>query len=181
MGVILSVAAGLLAWTFLEYVLHDFVGHRPKGRNQASKEHLLHHARTDYFTSWPKKMALAVPVLGSTLALGTWLLGPVVGVSFTAGIAAGWVAYEQVHRSLHVRAPRGRYGRWARRHHFHHHFSNPRRNHGVTTPLWDWVFGTLDRPSVVRVPRKHAPRLPWLLQEGTGQVDPRFADEYSVV
>ena len=181
MTVIAAVALGLLVWTFVEYVLHDFVGHRPKGKHRPSREHLMHHATTDYFTSWPKKMVLAVPVLGSAAGLGTLLVGPTPGIAFALGITAGWMAYEVVHKSLHVRAPRNAYGRWARRHHFHHHFTNPRKNHGVTTPLWDWVFGTLERAETIRVPRKHAPKLAWLLDDGTDQVSPRFADEYRVV
>jgi hypothetical protein len=39
-------------------------------------------------------------------------------------------------------------------------------NHGVTSPLWDIVFRTYERPVVVRVPRRHAPKLPWLLDGG---------------
>ena len=42
-------------------------------------------------------------------------------------------------------------------HHLHHHFRNPKANHGVTSPVWDHVFRTADPVEVVRVPRKLAP------------------------
>ncbi len=74
-------------------------------------------------------------------------------------------------------APRGFYGRWARKHHLSHHFSNPNTNHGVTSPVWDLVFGTYADHGKMRVPRRHAPL--WLLDE-TGRVRPEYADGYEV-
>lgn len=164
MYVFLSLLAGLFVWTFLEYALHAWAGHKPKGRTEPSREHLRHHAKPDYFTSLPKKLLLAVPVLSGAFLLSAPVLGVANAAGFVGGIAIGWRTYEFVHRDLHVHAPRSFYGRWARRHHFHHHFSRPFMNHGVTTPLWDFVFRTYERPEVVRVPRRHAPKLPWLLE-----------------
>ena len=48
-------------------------------------------------------------------------------------------------------------------------------NHGVTTPLWDWVFGTLEVPDRVLVPRRNA--LPWMLDVG-GELRPQLGAEY---
>jgi len=31
------------------------------------------------------------------------------------------------------------------RHHLKHHFASDKTNFGVSSPLWDWVFGTLHR------------------------------------
>jgi sterol desaturase/sphingolipid hydroxylase (fatty acid hydroxylase superfamily) len=45
-----------------------------------------------------------------------------------------------------------------RKHHFHHHFENPKMNHGVTTPVWDLVFGSYEPATVVHVPGKLTPR-----------------------
>jgi hypothetical protein len=39
----------------------------------------------------------------------------------------------------------GWYGRWARGHHFHHHFVDARVNYGVTSPVWDVVLRTRRR------------------------------------
>ena len=93
------------------------------------------------------------------------------------GFVAMYLLYELVHRRLHTHAPRSRYGHWARRHHLYHHFKRPHLNHGVTTPLWDWVFGTLEVPESVGVPSKHV--LPWML-EADGQLKPCFQRQYVV-
>src|SRR5690606_2738474 len=69
------------------------------------------------------------------------------------------------------------YGRWVRRSHLHHHFGAPLRNIGVTSPIWDRLFGTYDEPGRVVVPRRMAPT--WLLDED-GEVRPEHAADYAV-
>ena len=63
-------------------------------------------------------------------------------------------------------------------HHFHHHFGHPMSNHGVTHPLFDIVFRTLERPDKVRVPRRLA--MVWLTDE-QGEVRPEYRDDYELV
>lgn len=179
MTVVLTFAAGLLLWTFLEYVIHNWLGHLPKGRTLSSREHLRHHSKSDYFSPLTKKLLAVVPVL-SVAVLAVWpVFGLAVGVGLSAGVGAGWLAYEVVHRLIHVRAPKTAYGRWARRHHLHHHFMRPNVNHGVTTPIWDWVFRTYERPGRIKVPKKQAPRLPWLhAKDDPTRIAPQFAGDF---
>ena len=173
---LLSLFVGVFLWTFLEYGLHRFAFHEKRLGAAMSREHLEHHAKVDWFSPWSTKVALAIPVLGGLSAVSVPLAGAAVGLPLVCGVVGGWLVYEAIHRDLHVRAPTGAYGRWARRHHFRHHFGNPRGNHGVSTPLWDVVFGTLDREPVVNLSRKHAERLPWMLDGDV--IDARFAQTY---
>lgn len=106
-----------------------------------------------------------------------WAAGG-IGLSFVGGFFAMYIAYEVIHRRLHTAPGRNRYGRWARRHHLHHHYRRPKMNHGVTTPIWDLVFGTLDVPDVVRVPRRNA--LAWML-DASGELYREHADDYELV
>lgn len=171
--------AGAFTWTLLEYVLHRFAGHEARGRIDFSREHLKHHAVRGYFTPLPKKLRTAVLVLGTTGVVTGALAGAPLGLSFTLGLSAMYATYEVLHWRLHVAGPRGPYGRWARRHHFHHHFRCPGGNHGVTSPLWDLVFGTWNRPpAVIRVPQRHV--LPWLIDPATGDVRPTYAREWAI-
>lgn len=110
--------------------------------------------------------------------LGLVLGGPVVGASIAMGWIVGYGGYEYLHARAHLVGPSSRYTRWLRKHHFHHHFGHPRSNHGVSIGLWDRVFGTLDVPAVVRVPRRMAPA--WML-DADGQVLPDYADDYVLV
>ena len=157
------IGAGVFGWSFAEYAIHNWVGHLGRGRNEFSREHLKHHARGHYFASGKKKAAAAIPVILALAGVSALAFGVRGGLSFTLGFSAAYVAYEVLHRRLHTHAPWGPYGRWARRHHFHHHFMDPKRNHGVTSPLWDWILGTYTRPGVIRVPRHQA--MSWLATE----------------
>ena len=51
-------------------------------------------------------------------------------------------------------------------------------NHGVSTLVWDKVFGTYERPDRVRVPRRLALR--WLV-DADGALRPEFAADYVLV
>jgi sterol desaturase/sphingolipid hydroxylase (fatty acid hydroxylase superfamily) len=45
--------------------------------------------------------------------------------------------------------------RYLKKHHMTHHFANPKGYFGVTSPLWDIVFGTLKQPErrTARIPQ----------------------------
>ena len=173
MSTFLAFVGGAAGWTFTEYVLHRFDGHGMKGNSTFSREHLTHHADPTYFAPSLVKLRMAVTVIG-TLGVVLWLLAGPVGVFAAAGFTFGWLCYEWLHRRLHTHGPLNAYGRWARRHHFHHHFNDPRANHGVTSPFWDWAFGTLAEVDVVRVPRRHAPV--WLVHQD--ELVPLHAADY---
>lgn len=170
---------GVLTWWGLEYVLHRFVGHMPRGRSLFSREHRRHHAEGDYFAPNWRKLVSVTPVMLVLLAATGLGLGWAVGAAFTAGLTAMYLAYEVFHRRLHTHPPANRYGRWARRHHFHHHFVNPKANHGVTTPLGDVFAKTLEPLGPIPVPERLA--MAWLLDEQTGDVKAAFADDYRLV
>ncbi|MCC6667271.1 MAG: sterol desaturase family protein [Polyangiaceae bacterium] len=183
----LSFAAGAATWSLAEYSLHRFAGHAPRQRKSDQKarlfdgdfgtEHQAHHTDTRYFTPTERKLKTAAVVLAAAGTLGSLAFGPRRALSFAAGFAITYASYEILHRRTHTHAPRGAFGRWARRNHLSHHFSNPGTNHGVTSPLWDFVFGTHVDHGRIRVPRRHAP--PWLL-DAQGRVREEYAEDYEL-
>lgn len=173
------LALGAAAWTLGEYLMHRFAMHELKGKGLASREHLRHHAERDsVLESWYLAWAGVIGV-GVALGLGAArVLGPVGGL-----LGVGWVAgygfYDWIHWRAHRRPVAHPYERWVRRHHFHHHFGHPMANHGVTSPVWDMVFGTYERvDGPVRVPRRLAMR--WLTDED-GEVRPEHRADYELV
>jgi len=178
--VLLLVVGGMALWTFFEYALHRFAMHELRGRGLPSSEHLLHHADPysdtgKPFLSWLAMILFAVVLWGP---LGWWALGRPLGAVLGVGWLVGYAVYERLHNGAHVRAPWTGYGRWLRRHHFHHHLGHPMSNHGVTVPVWDLVFGTYERPGRLRVPRRMV--MPWLV-DADGRVRPEYADDYELV
>jgi sterol desaturase/sphingolipid hydroxylase (fatty acid hydroxylase superfamily) len=171
-----AAATGIVLWSLVEYLLHRFLGH--DGRtwpNGFATEHTRHHAEGDYFAPTWKKALVALVAVAVVSTLAAYALGPTPGAAFGASFVGTYVLYEWVHRRAHTHRGVGPYGRYLRRHHFHHHFENPRANHGVTSPVWDVVFGTFEAPRRIRVPEKLCMR--WLVDPMTGDV---FADLASV-
>jgi hypothetical protein len=168
---------GAASWTAAEYGLHRFAMHELRGRGEASKEHLRHHADVTYFSPAAKKIASAAATTAVVLPIATLVTGRRWATAFTVGMIGMYFGYEVAHRRTHTHPPRNGYGRWARRNHLHHHFGAPMRNFGVTTPAWDRMWGTYEDPGVVTVPRRMAPV--WLVDE-RGALRPEFAGDYLV-
>ena len=112
------------------------------------------------------------------LPLAVAAKGATLGISFSAGFIAMYLLYEVLHRRAHTHAPKGTYGLWLRRNHFAHHFVDPRRAQGVTTPIWDRVFGTRLSVDKVPVPRRLA--MSWLVAAG-GEIWPAYTNDYELV
>lgn len=177
----LAIAAtlGVLTWSLLEYVIHRWLGHDSRFRpNFFESEHTQHHAAGDYFAPSWKKVAAAGAALAVAAPLASLAVAPPLGLSYAAGLAGFYLFYEFVHRRAHTHVGVGRYGRWLRRHHFYHHFANPAANHGVTSPIWDLVFGTYRAPGMIKVPVRMA--MPWLVDPSTGDVRSELASWYQL-
>lgn len=177
-GMLAAFGLGGLGWTFAEYAIHHWVMHLGKGKTEFSRQHLSHHADPNLFAPLWEKVATEVVVVAGLAALGSWLAGWRLGLSFAAGFLAVYHGYEVLHKRLHTHPPRGPIGRFLRRHHMTHHFVSPTRNHGVTIPLWDLVFGTFTPARRITVPARHA--MPWLLDPATGEVKAEYAADYGV-
>ncbi len=165
-----ALVAGVASWTLLEYVLHRWF-HVSRGRDPGSREHLSHHARPDTFSAWWKK---------ALFFAGVMLMVCWISFFFALGLAAAYLGYEWLHRQVHVSAPRTRYGAAVRERHFRHHFVDPSKSHGVSTGVWDVVFGTTLPEESVPVPRKLAHALPWLLDQN-GEVRREYRGHYHLV
>lgn len=172
------LALGAALWTFGEYVMHRFAMHELRGRGLASREHLRHHAERDsilesWYFAWTGIVAVGI-ALGLT---ASGVLGP-VGACLGIGWVAAYGFYDWIHWRAHRRPIAHPYERWVRRHHFHHHFGHPMANHGVTTPIWDLVFGTYERvDGPLRVPRRLA--MVWLVEDGA--VRPEYTADWTLV
>ncbi len=177
-SLVLAFLIGAAGWTLLEYVLHRFVFHGASAKSLGAKEHRRHHAQVDYFAPWWQKALAAIAATAIVLPLLSLIAGVQLGGAFTLGFIAMYLLYEVLHRRAHTHAPSNRYGRWRRKNHFAHHFADPRLAQGVTTPIWDGVFGTRLAVERVRVPRRLA--MPWLVGQN-GEIHDTYIGDYELV
>jgi sterol desaturase/sphingolipid hydroxylase (fatty acid hydroxylase superfamily) len=139
-----AAVLGLLAWTLLEYVLHRIALHFMA---YFSPMHALHHATPLGFIGTPSWISVSV-WLGAVL-LPVWLwMGFNIANGATVGIMLGYWWYGIVHHVIHHHAHKTSRNRASayfdelRAWHMRHHHSPKAGNFGVTTPVWDHVFGT---------------------------------------
>jgi len=174
------IGVGAFVWFFFEYVLHRFAFHNLEGFGIGSREHLNHHVHA----TWRFDPVITLAWLGVVLTgigwsvAATWVLGSANVWVLGVGWIGGYFFYEYHHAQSHRRGPRNDWEAWLRKHHFHHHFGHPLANQNVTIPLWDIVFGTMERPERVRVPRRLA--MTWLLDDD-GEVRAEYRDDYELV
>jgi sterol desaturase/sphingolipid hydroxylase (fatty acid hydroxylase superfamily) len=131
--------AGLVVWTLIEYLLHRAVFHHAPILSQI---HELHHNVPQDLIGTPGWASVSI---GLILVAGPLCvaLGFDLGVAATAGLATGYLWYVFVHYATHHwRPPRHSYLYRARLRHARHHHLSHSGNFGVTTGLWDHVFGT---------------------------------------
>ncbi len=140
---------GMVLWTFMEYVIHRFAYHTETNNETFIRfqftMHTIHHQH-------PKDSdRLAMPpipgLILATLFLGIfYLIMGIWSLAFFPGFIAGYLMYITLHYFQHlVKSPK--YKPWQRLwvHHKGHHYANPYSAFGVSTRLWDWVFGTMPK------------------------------------
>jgi sterol desaturase/sphingolipid hydroxylase (fatty acid hydroxylase superfamily) len=140
--------AGLIVFTLVEYLMHRFLFHlMPKNEKQEKFAYTIHGVHHDY----PKdKDRLAMPIpLSITLATLFFLfyrliMGDLV-FAFLPGFLMGYASYLWVHYMVHAFQPPKNFWKILWVHHGIHHYKDPHNAFGVSSPLWDLIFGTMPK------------------------------------
>lgn len=140
----------LFTWTLAEYILHRYLFHWMSENKYAQRFHFIMHGNHHLYPK-DKERILMPPIPG--LILGTILFGvfyiifSILGLSiytwaFFPGFFLGYVLYSFFHYATHIVTPSKRFSAiW--RHHLLHHYKYPDKAFGVSTTIWDRVFGTM--------------------------------------
>jgi sterol desaturase/sphingolipid hydroxylase (fatty acid hydroxylase superfamily) len=139
--------AGVVGWSLAEYLLHRFVFHLdrwiPSAQRFCFLMHGCHHADPSDAGRDVMPLIASVPAFGTFLGAAMSILGAAQGLVFCGGFGLAYLAYDIMHYGFHQWPFRGHLGTYLKRHHLMHHFRDDRGDFGVTSPIWDWVFGTL--------------------------------------
>ena len=129
---------GLIGWTLLEYLLHRVVFHHAP---ILARIHEQHHHSPQYVIGTPVWASVLIALIAIVLP-SLAILGFDLGTAVTGGMVTGYLWYVFTHHATHHWRPRkGSYLYRARLRHARHHHSRA-GNFGVTTDVWDRVFGT---------------------------------------
>ena len=137
---------GVIAFTWVEYVVHRYVFHMKTYSAFRTKfQYIVHGVHHEY----PKdKDRLAMPpLLSVTISTILLLLFRLVMGDFTfaflPGFIVGYAAYLGVHYMVHAFAPPKNFFKFLWVNHGTHHYKNGEMIYGVSSPLWDYVYGTM--------------------------------------
>lgn len=138
---------GFLFFTLFEYLMHRFVYHLPSVYDESGPAYALHGIHHKYPRD--KKRLVMPPVLSVLLAsiilgINYFLMGE-IGFPFTAGFLFGYAAYLSVHFIVHRFKPPKNIFKELWIHHSIHHYQDDEVAFGVSSPLWDYVFGTMPK------------------------------------
>lgn len=139
---------GVFLWSLLEYVVHRWFFHyEPKTRWGRQLHFIVHGVHHDYpqdATRLVMPPSVSIPlavVLYAAFALVFGRFGP----ACFAGLIFGYLCYDGIHYATHHFSMRTRTGAWLKQYHLRHHYKDDREGFGVSSPLWDHVFGTAPR------------------------------------
>lgn len=138
--------AGVMVFTLIEYLVHRHVYHiKPKTPKMEKFSYTAHGVHHDY----PKdKTRLAMPPLLAIVVASVFFLfyKALMGIyvyGFLAGFLMGYTGYLCVHYSVHAFKVPKNFLKILWHHHAIHHYREPNKAFGVSSPFWDVVFNTM--------------------------------------
>lgn len=149
--VVIGYVGGLLLWSLAEYLLHRYVFHYEPEAEWLKRVwyliHGVHHEQPQCKTRLVMPPVLSIPL--ALLHYGLFVL--VVGGLFRAphwvaplfaGLITGYLIYDMVHYATHHLAMKRGFLKFLKRYHLLHHYKTPDDRYGISSPIWDVVFGT---------------------------------------
>jgi sterol desaturase/sphingolipid hydroxylase (fatty acid hydroxylase superfamily) len=137
---------GLVSFTLVEYLVHRYLFHMGTYSVWREKFQYVVHGVHHEFPKDKERLAMP-PLLSITIATILLLLFRValgdLTFSFLPGFFVGYAFYLSVHYVVHVYQPPRNFLKVLWVNHAVHHYKHGEYIFGVSSPLWDYVFGTM--------------------------------------
>ena len=146
---ILAVAglfiAGLFIWTGVEYIFHRYLFHYRSQSRWAQRLHFIvhgsHHDYPNDVSRISTPPSMSIPIAALFYVICALIFGRFAPPVF-AGLMLGYVFYETIHYASHHFPMKRSVWRWMKQNHLQHHYRDDHSGYGVSSPLWDYVFGS---------------------------------------
>jgi len=144
--IVLLFFAGIFSWTLFEYLMHRFVfhyvAHSPGAQRLIYIIHANHHEypRDKERLFMPPAPSLIMACIVFTLQY--LIMGNNVFMFFP-GFLLGYLIYGTMHYAIHAWNPPFKWMKPLWRNHHLHHYKEQEKGFGVSTTIWDRVFGTM--------------------------------------
>lgn len=137
---------GMISFSWVEYNVHRYVFHMATYTKLRAKFQYVAHGVHHEFPKDKDRLAMP-PLLSVTIATILLLFFRLVlgdlAFSFLPGFLVGYSAYLSVHYIVHAYQPPKNFFKVLWINHSMHHYKNGDIIFGVSSPLWDYVYGTM--------------------------------------
>jgi len=151
-GMILLVfLSGMFFWSFFEYMIHRFAFHFIAESERATKiVYLIHGNHHEYPRDKQRLFMPPVPsiILATVVFTSMYFIASLIGITtvvfaFFPGFMLGYLMYGTMHYAIHAWNPPFKWMKPLWRNHHLHHYKEQGKGYGVSSTLWDHVFGTM--------------------------------------
>ncbi|MEO6000182.1 MAG: sterol desaturase family protein [Chitinophagaceae bacterium] len=137
---------GMLSWTFFEYLMHRFAFHFIADNPRIQRFiYVLHGNHHEYPRDKERLFMPPVPslIIASLFFILFYSLLDNNVFMFFPGFLLGYLMYGTMHFAIHAWNPPYKWMKSLWRNHHLHHYKNEHQGFGVSTTLWDRIFGTM--------------------------------------
>jgi sterol desaturase/sphingolipid hydroxylase (fatty acid hydroxylase superfamily) len=139
-------SVGFIFWTLIEYSLHRFVfHHHPKTKFGEKINYIIHGNHHEYPRDKERLFMPPLPsiiISSSFFSLFYFVMNKNAFVFFP-GFMFGYLIYGSMHYAIHAFNPPFKWMKSLWRNHHLHHYKHAELGFGVSSTLWDHVFGTM--------------------------------------
>jgi sterol desaturase/sphingolipid hydroxylase (fatty acid hydroxylase superfamily) len=137
---------GIMFWTLFEYIMHRWVFHFISESERAQKIIYVLHGNHHHYPR-DKERLFMPPIPSLILAVIVfsimYLFMRENAYVFFPGFVFGYLLYGSMHYAIHAWNPPFKWMKPLWRNHHLHHYKDEGRGFGVSTTIWDRLFGTM--------------------------------------
>ena len=137
---------GIFIWTFTEYFLHRFIFHFNAKSDFGKKIHFIFHGVHHDYPMDSRRLVMppsvSIPLAALFYYLFYLIFGPCKVAPFFVGFLTGYLFYDMTHYAVHHFNIHNKFWLALKKHHIKHHFQDPNKGYGVSSPLWDIIIRT---------------------------------------
>lgn len=139
--------AGIVIWTFTEYVLHRYVFHFEPRSRWGQRLHFIFHGVHHDYPQDAKRLVMPPSASLPLAALFYFLFSLFFDnqgrlLAFFSGFLLGYLVYDMLHYAFHHYQFKSRFMLKLKAQHMQHHYTDPHKGYGVSNIVWDEVFRT---------------------------------------
>ncbi|HSC53991.1 MAG TPA: sterol desaturase family protein [Phnomibacter sp.] len=139
-------AIGIFSWTVFEYIAHRWIFHHVATSTIGKKISYIMHGNHHHYPRDKQRLFMPpVPsiILSSAIFGLQYLLMGNIAFMFFPGFLLGYLMYGSMHYAIHAWNPPFKFMKPLWRNHHLHHYKDEHMGFGVSTTIWDRVFGTM--------------------------------------